>query len=77
MPDVSLLDQVKAVGREVGLRRNVYPHRVARMAMSQQAADAEIAAMEAAYRTLQWMLRHRDRLLELAPELLLHDGAPS
>lgn len=39
------------------------------MSMSQATADAEIAAMEAAYRTLQWMLKHRDRLLELAPEL--------
>ena len=75
MPDVELLEQVKAVGREVGLRRNVYPHRVARMSMSQATADAEIAAMEAAYRTLQWMLKHRYRLLELAPEL--RDGAPS
>ena len=74
MPDVALLDQVKAVGREVGLRRNVYPTRVARMSMDQATADREIAAMEAAYRTLQWVLRHRDRLLELAPEL--REGAP-
>lgn len=75
MPDVALLDQVKAVGREVGLRRNVYPQKVARMSMDQATADREIAAMEAAYRTLQWVLRHRERLLELAPEL--REGAPS
>ena len=75
MPDVPIIEQVKAVGREVGLRRNVYPQKVARMSMDQATADREIAAMEAAYRTLQWVLRHRDRLLELAPEL--REGAPS
>lgn len=74
-PTVPLLDQVKAVGREVGLRRNVYPGLVVRMKLDQAKADHEIAAMEAAYRTLQWMLKHRDRLLELAPEL--REGAPS
>lgn len=72
---VPIIEQVKAVGREVGLRRNVYPGLVARMKIDQAKADAEIAAMEAAYRTLQWVLRHRDRLLELAPEL--REGAPS
>lgn len=66
---VSIQDQIKAVGREIGLRRNVYPRRVQTMAMSQQQADAEIAAMEAVYETLKWVEKHRAKLLQLAPEL--------
>jgi hypothetical protein len=37
--------------------------------MTQAEADAEIAAMEAAYATLKWVEKHRARLLELAPDL--------
>lgn len=71
---VSIVDQIKCVGREVGLRRNVYKHHVAKGTKTQAEADAEIAAMEAAYATLKWVEKHRARLIELAPELSA-DGA--
>lgn len=66
---ISLDDQITAVGREVGMRRGVYPKWVEQGRKTQAEADAEIAAMEAVYRTLQWLKRHEARLRELAPEL--------
>jgi hypothetical protein len=66
---VSIADQIKEVGRELGLRRGVYPKFVARGSMTQQEADAAIAKIEAAYATLKWVEKHRDRLKQLAPEL--------
>jgi trans-aconitate methyltransferase len=47
----------------------VYPKFVARGSMTQQEADAAIAKLEAAYATLKWVEKHRDRLKQLAPEL--------
>lgn len=49
----SLKDQKDEVGREVGLRRNVYPRWVASGKLTQVAADRQIANMEAAYQTLK------------------------
>jgi len=66
---IPIADQIKCVGREVGLRRNVYPKWVAQGRMTQTAADAEIEAMEAAYATLKWVEKNRARLIALAPEL--------
>lgn len=66
---VSIADQIKSVGREIGMRRNVYPKWVAQGRMTQADADAEIAAMEAAYATLKWVDKHRARLIEMAPDL--------
>lgn len=51
------------------MRRGVYPKWVEQGRKTQAEADAEIAAMEAAYATLKWVEKHRARLLELAPEL--------
>lgn len=66
---VSIQDQIKCVGREIGMRRGVYPKWVEAGRKTQAEADAEIAAMEAAYATLKWVERHRARLIEIAPEL--------
>lgn len=69
MSAVSIADQIKEVGREIGLRKTVYKRRVATNDMTQQEADQRIASMEAAYATLKWVERHQDRLRQLAPDL--------
>ena len=66
---VPLPAQIAAVAREIAMRRNVYRHRVGKGDMTQAAADAEIAAMQAVMATLQWVQRHRDRLIAMAHEL--------
>ncbi len=53
MPEIPLAEQIRCVGREIGLRRNVYPKWVASGRMKQQDADREIAAMEAVLATLK------------------------
>ena len=52
---ISLKDQLRCVGRELGLRRNVYPKWVAKGRMTQEKADHEIATMEAVYETFKRM----------------------
>ncbi len=53
VPEIPLADQIRCVGREIGLRRNVYPKWVASGRMKQQDADREIRAMEAVLATLK------------------------
>ena len=50
---IGLPDQIKAVEREIVMRRRVYPRWVSGGRMSQAKADAEIAAMEAVLATLK------------------------
>jgi len=50
---ITIEDQIKAVEREIGMRRRVYPNWVASKRMSQEKADKEIAAMEAVLETLK------------------------
>lgn len=54
-PAISLAEQVRCVGREIGLRKNVYPRWVerAQFGMTAEKAAAEIAAMEAVLVTLK------------------------
>lgn len=52
MNQVSLDDQVKAVEREIGMRRRVYPYRVSTNKMTQAQADRETRAMEAVLESL-------------------------
>ncbi len=49
----SLQDQIREVGRELGMRRNVYPKWVAAGRMTQAQADKQLGAMDAAYATLK------------------------
>lgn len=56
-------EQIAEVGREIGLRKNVYPSFVARQKLTQGEADEHIARMEAAYATLKWVRDNRERLL--------------
>lgn len=50
---ITIEDQIKAVEREIGMRRRVYPNWVASKRMSQEKADKEIAATEAVLETLK------------------------
>lgn len=50
---VSLDRQIRAVEREIDMRRQVYPKRVADGRMSQKFADEEVAVMEAVLATLK------------------------
>lgn len=50
---IGLGDQIKAVAREIAVRRNVYPKLVARGRMSQDKAAYEIQVMEEVLHTLQ------------------------
>jgi hypothetical protein len=51
-----LTDQIKAVERELALRRNVYARRVLTGKMKQGQADREIALMTAVHETLVGLL---------------------
>jgi hypothetical protein len=48
---VSLDDMIRCAGRQLGMRRTVYPKFIARM--KQDEADREIARMDAIYATLK------------------------
>lgn len=70
-----LLDQIREVGREIGLRKSVYKKFVASGRMTQNDSDELIGKMEAAYQTLKWvekrqgMIRDIHALETVAPEL--------
>lgn len=49
---VSMTAQIKCVEREIAMRKRVYPRFVKNGKMTQQEADAELAAMEAVLKTL-------------------------
>jgi hypothetical protein len=56
---IPLTAQIKAVERELAMRRSVYPRQVAARKMPQAKADQEIAAMEAVLATLLVVARER------------------
>lgn len=49
---VSIEDQLKCVRRELAMRQRVYPRWVAQSKMKQEAADRELAAMQAVHDTV-------------------------
>lgn len=57
----TLSEQVREVGREIGLRRTVYPRFVENKRMTQEVADKHRTDLEAAYATLK---RLRDLTVE-------------
>ncbi len=67
MPDlfnadaVTPAEKLKSVERELGMRRQVYPRRVAEGKMKQEAADREIAVMEAIADDYRKILAASDR----------------
>ena len=56
---VSLQDQLRCVGRELGMRRTVYPRWVRDGKKDQADADREIRAMAAVYETLKELVECR------------------
>lgn len=50
---MTLDEQIKCVGREIGLRKAVYPRFVTSGKISQPKADHELQAMSAVYETLK------------------------
>ncbi len=59
---ITLDRQIAEVGREIGLRRNVYAGWVERGRMTQEESDDRIATMSAVYETLKWLQRHADTI---------------
>lgn len=65
-PRVTLDEMIAEAGREIGLRRNVYPTFVARQKMSQDDADEHMRRMQAIVDTLNWLKANRRAVIELA-----------
>ena len=62
-PKIGIDEQIAEVGREIGLRKNVYPGFVARGKLTQEEADDHLARMEAVYATLKWIKANRPSLV--------------
>lgn len=62
---VSITQQIKAVEREISMRRRVYPKQVRRGRMSLKEAQDEIEAMQAVKHSLE----HYKQLTETGPSL--------
>lgn len=62
---ITIDQQIAEVGREIGLRKNVYPSFVARGKMTQAEADDHTARMEQVLLTLKWIKTHADVLHEI------------
>ncbi len=50
---ITIETQIKAVAREIAMRRNLYPKWIASGRLTQDKADAQIAEMEAVIETLK------------------------
>ena len=57
---ISIEEQIKCIGRELGMRRAVYPRFIAAGKLTKEKADAELAAMDAVYATLKELKAKRD-----------------
>lgn len=68
-PKYTIEDQIREVGREIGLRKAVYPKWVAAGRLTQADADAHLGKLGAAYATLKWIDKHQVRLREVAADL--------
>jgi len=76
-PKITIEQQIAEVGRELGLRRNVYPQFIARGKMSQQEADEHMARLEAVYTTLIWIRDNRAWVLASTPASPLPAADPA
>jgi hypothetical protein len=57
-PKIPLSEQIAEVGREVGLRRNVYPRLVGKGLLARAEADHHLARMRAALASLRRLARN-------------------
>jgi hypothetical protein len=65
---VILAEQIAEVGREIGLRRNVYPKWIESGKLSQALADRQIACLEATLNTLKWLQKHEAAIRRAAAQ---------
>lgn len=53
MPEISLDDQIRCIGREIGMRRANYPRFVLSGKLTKEEAEHQMACIEACYATLK------------------------
>lgn len=58
----TIAEQLDCIEREIRFRRHVYPRRVADGKMTQVLADRQIALMESAKASLEWIGREQREL---------------
>lgn len=63
---ITLDDQIKCVRRELAMRQRVYPRWVEQSKMKQDAADRELATMQAVHDTLTKLKTFADADVELS-----------
>ena len=66
MANVPIERQIACVRREISMRRRVYPGWVTSRRMTQEEADRQIEAMEAALATLEQVKAERDAARDAA-----------
>ena len=66
-PRIPLSEQIAEVGREVGLRRRVYPRLVGKGLLDRAAADHHLRRMSAALASLRWLARNKSRMRARRP----------
>ena len=66
-PRIPLSAQIAEVGREVGLRRRVYPRLVGKGQLARAAADHHLARMSAALASLRRLARNATRMRARRP----------
>ena len=66
-PKILLSEQIAEVGREVGLRRKVYPRLVGKGQLARATADHHLARMRAALGTLRRLARKTTRIRAWRP----------
>jgi hypothetical protein len=66
-PKIPLSEQIAEVGREVGLRRRVYPRLVGKGLLAEAEADHHLARMSAALASLRLLARNATRVRARRP----------
>lgn len=61
---IPLDDQIAEIERELGMRRRVYPHMVAKGTYDQGQADRQVARLEAVLATLTWLKANRQAVID-------------
>jgi len=61
-PVIPVSEQLACVAREIAMRERVYPNLINSKRMTAGKAEAELAAMRAVQRTLQWLQANETRI---------------
>lgn len=68
MSTIPLSEQIEEVGREVRHRERLYPEWVKLRRYKQETADAKLAAMQGAERSLRWLAQNIDWIRPIAEQ---------